>query len=229
MTDKEIDRLLKSVGTADHELDPAVAQRVSDLVLPKLEPVRPLPSAGVLAMAMQAVFVSVAIAGATVMGFNGLHVLNGAQGSLIFWVMGSLGRFAAGSAAAEMVPGSKRPVTPMLLLTSCIAGFIAVFALLFHDYRMDRFWFEGVRCLIVGLGFAAVAAFLLWLIVRRGMVVRTDAAGMAIGTLAGLSGLGMLESHCPILKSMHLMVWHVGVVLLSGLAGYWWGRWLRRA
>jgi len=44
MTDKEIDRLLKSAGTADHALDPAVAQRVSDLVLPKLEPVKPLPS-----------------------------------------------------------------------------------------------------------------------------------------------------------------------------------------
>jgi hypothetical protein len=42
--------------------------------------------------------------------------------------------------------------------------------------------------------------------------------------LEGLAGLGLLESHCAILKAVHLMVWHIAVIPLSGLAGYLIGR-----
>jgi hypothetical protein len=123
-----------------------------------------------------------------------------------------------------MVPGSKTLVDPRILLASCTVAFVVVFAILFHDYRMGRFFSEGIACLGAGLFQAAATGILLWLVLRRGLILNPVAAGVAAGTLAGLAGFGMLELHCPILKAMHLMVWHTAVIPLSGLAGYLAGR-----
>ena len=45
------------------------------------------------------------------------------------------------------------------------------------------------------------------------------AAGLSVGTLASLAGVAMLELHCANLEALHVMVWHVGVIPLSGAAG----------
>jgi len=58
------------------------------------------------------------------------------------------------------------------------------------------------------------------LILRRGFVMERGMAGIAAGTLAGLTGLGMLELHCPNLKAIHVIVWHVAVVIVSGILGF---------
>jgi hypothetical protein len=57
-----------------------------------------------------------------------------------------------------------------------------------------------------------------WML-RRGFVLDWRAAGIAAGTLSGLAGLGMLELHCANLKAIHVIVWHVAVVLVSGMLG----------
>jgi len=49
-------------------------------------------------------------------------------------------------------------------------------------------------------------------------------AGLAAGTLSGLTGLAMLELHCSNLKAIHVMFWHVAVVVASGLLGLVIGR-----
>jgi hypothetical protein len=36
------------------------------------------------------------------------------------------------------------------------------------------------------------------------------------GTLAGVT---MLELHCPLFEVLHVVVWHIAVLPLSGLAG----------
>ncbi|HWB97785.1 MAG TPA: NrsF family protein, partial [Bryobacteraceae bacterium] len=43
--------------------------------------------------------------------------------------------------------------------------------------------------------------------------------GVAAGAFAGLAGIGMLELHCPNLAAMHVMVWHVAVLVVSGILG----------
>jgi hypothetical protein len=224
VTDKEVDSILKRAAEIPHAVDGAVVQQVSQMVLRSLRPVRPLPSPGVLALGLQVIFIIVAILGATLLGFNGVHVLTGAESALLFWVLGSVARLASSAGAAEMVPGSKTLIDPWILLASCTGVFAVVFLVLFHDFRLDRFVAEGINCLAIGLLDAGTAGFLLWLVLRRGLILHPIAAGVAIGTLAGLAGLGMLELHCPILKAMHLMVWHIAVIPLSGLAGYLAGR-----
>jgi hypothetical protein len=47
---------------------------------------------------------------------------------------------------------------------------------------------------------------------------------MAAGALSGLTGLAMLELHCPNLKAIHVMVWHLAVVIVSTVLGFTIGR-----
>ena len=96
---------------------------------------------------------------------------------------------------------------------------MALFAALFGGYAMDGFVPEGVACLRAGLLHALPAAAGTWLILRRGMAVNRTAAGAAAGTLAGLAGVAMLELHCPNLRAIRVMAWHVAVVPISAGAG----------
>jgi len=221
VTDNEMDDFLKSAALP--EVEGAVVDRITGKVLSSLEPVRRLPSAGVIALGLVFVLIVVATFGATFLGFS--QVLSVSERVLIFWLVGSLAAWTAAASAAAMVPGSRSRLDPRILLAIGTAAFFLVFPILFHDYRFDRFFSEGISCLLNGLFAAAVAGVLLWLVVRRGVFLNPPAAGVAIGTLAGLAGLAMLELHCPILKAMHLMVWHTAVIPLSALVGYLIGRW----
>ena len=94
-----------------------------------------------------------------------------------------------------------------------------MFALVFRDYRTDHFISAGVACLLTGLLLAIPAAFLSWLLLRRGFAVNPLAAGLVGGALAGLSGVTMLELHCANFQALHVLVWHTAVVPVSAAAG----------
>jgi hypothetical protein len=95
----------------------------------------------------------------------------------------------------------------------------AVFALLFTDYGSENFVSQGVACLKAGLLHAIPTAVISWWILHRGFAVNSLAAGIAVGTLSGLAGVGMLELHCSNFEAPHVMIWHTGVLALSGAAG----------
>jgi hypothetical protein len=225
VTNDEVNNIIERAADVPHEVDPAVMERVSKVVLPSLQPVRPLQSPGVIALGLQTIFLVIAIFGATFAGNNGFRVLSAIESILIFGALSVLARLAASSAAAEMIPGSKRLFEPRILLAICSAAFVVIFPILFYDYRLDRFFSEGISCLLTGVLYAAITGGLIGLVIRRGLILDPIAAGVAVGTLSGLTGLGMLELHCPILKAMHLMIWHTAVIPFSGLAGYLAGKW----
>jgi hypothetical protein len=96
---------------------------------------------------------------------------------------------------------------------------LAVFAILFRDYRTDHFMSQGVVCLTVGLLHAIPVALASWFLLRRGFAVNPVAAGFVAGTLAGLAGVTMLELHCANFQAAHVMLWHTAVMPVSGAAG----------
>lgn len=204
---------------APAQVDPALLERISGSVLPGLRPVRPLPRPWVFIAALLLIFAAVAVAGASHLGMYGIRKLSNVERASIFPVLGLLAWLAAAASVTEMVPGSRRRLSPVALLLSASLVLVAVFALLFHDYSMDRFVSQGVRCLEAGLLYAVPAALLTGLLLRRGFVLDSVAAGIAAGAFAGLAGVGMLELHCPNLAAMHVMVWHVAVLLVSGVLG----------
>jgi hypothetical protein len=217
--DREIDEILKQAAQAPHDVDPAVLDRVARSIGSSLGPVRPLPPAWVLAGGLALISVAVALAGAARLGLYGIRKLSVLENALIFPALGILILLAATAFVGEMIPGSRRRVTPRFLLGAGSLALLAVFAVLFRDYRTERFVSQGVACLIAGLLHAMPAALASWLLLRRGFAVNSVAAGVVAGTLAGLAGVTMLELHCANFEAPHVMLWHTAVMPVCAAAG----------
>jgi hypothetical protein len=217
--DREIDEILKQAAQPPHDVDPALLDRVAKSIESSMRPVRPLPPAWLLASGLVLICAAVALAGAARSGFYGIQKLSVLERALIFPTLGILIWLAATICVSEMIPGSRRRVAPGALLGVGSLVLLAVFAVLFRDYRTDHFVSEGVTCLTAGLLHAIPTALASWLLLRRGFAVNSVAAGLVTGTLAGLAGVTMLELHCANFQAPHVMLWHTAVMPLSGAAG----------
>lgn len=228
MNDREIDRALEAASSRlGQAVDPGLLERIPAGILTDLTPVRPLPAPWILAARLVALAALAAVAFAAKVGFYGLHKLGAGESALIYTALAILIWLAAMANAAAMVPAARPLIRPLPLVVAATAALAGIFALIFDDKSTVDFVQRGIPCLRAGLLDAVPAALLVWLVVRRGLVLQAAAAGAAAGALAGLAGVLMLELHCPILEAPHAMVWHVAVIPLSALAGMAVG-WLRR-
>lgn len=221
MTPDEIDRILAEEATraVPRGTGEAVIQRAEGAILQDLHPVRPLAPAGVLTTALVAVFMVFAILSAWLLGVNGLPVLSAVQRALILPALVGAAWLAAAACVHEMIPAAGRSLGAIALALAS-AGFPLLFALIFQNYSSRDLVKEGVPCLVAGLCVAVPTAVPIAWILRRGFVLRWSSAGLPAGVLSGLAGLAMLELHCANLKAIHVIIWHVAVVLCSGLLGF---------
>ena len=219
MNDKEIDGILKNAKAVTGDPDPEVLRRIADSIVPSLRPVRPLPPAWRMTGALIAVCAAVSLAGALRVGLVGFDKMDLAQRVAVFSGLAILVWAAARAMVAEMIPGSRRTVAPVVLLAMSCVALAGLFALMFHDSSIENFVSIGLNCLLTGLLHAVPAALLSWLVLRRGFAMNSVAAGLLAGMLGGLAGVGMLELHCPNFETAHLVVWHTAVVLLSAVLG----------
>jgi len=215
--DREIDDILQKAAHAHPDPAPALLDRIAASIEPTLRPVRPMPSAWVLAVGLGLIYLAVAVAGAARLGFYGVHKMTGVQ-TLIFAALAILAGRVAMAWNSEMTPGSRRQESSAALLAIACALLLALFAILFPDLHTVRFM-PGVSCLKAGLLAAIPAAVAGWLLMRRGFAVNPASAGLAAGTLAGLAGVTMLEFHCPNFQLWHVVVWHTAVLPTSAAAG----------
>ena len=142
----------------------------------------------------------------------------GQRGS-IFPLLLAAAWLAAVSGARAMRPASGAPLC-WIALAFAVGVFPVLFSLIFSGYGTLNFVHEGVPCLVAGLCVAIPTGLACAWILRLGFVLNWSRSGLAAGVLSGLTGLGMLELHCPNLKAIHVMVWHVAVVVVSGLVGW---------
>lgn len=219
MSDKDVDDVLQQAAATIPPVDPALLDRISGSIGPTLSPVRPLQPPWLLVTALVIVCIGVASLGGTLLGLHGIHKMSAAEIALIFPVLGVLIWLAAAVSVKQVIPGSRHLMTPLASVAIGCAALIAVFALLFQDWRSERFISQGVACLSAGLMLGIPAAFLSWLVLRRGFATNPLVAGFAQGALAGLAGVSMLELHCQNFETLHVMVWHTAVLPLAGAAG----------
>ena len=184
-----------------------------------LRPVRPLPPMWAITLAFLSLSIALAAAAGAVLGLSGVSALTQGQRALIFPTLLATAWLAAVACSREMCPaaGSKLG-TPVLVLAT--VGLPSLFAIVFHGYDFRGLIAEGTPCLVAGMIVSIPTGILLAFILRRGFVMDWSMAGVAAGTLAGLTGLGMLELHCHNLKAIHVIAWHVAVVVLSGVLGF---------
>ncbi len=217
MTDAEIDEILERGAVAPYQMDPALRSRVSTS-MSDLRPVRPVSPVWMLA-SLLSISALIAIASASALGLYGITKLSIPEIGTIFSALGIFTWLAATMSVGEMIPGSRRWMSPAMLLALILIGSIAVEAVLFRNYAMDAFVPAGIPCLRAGLVVAIPAGVGSWLVLRRGFAVNPRSAGLAAGTLAGLAGVMMLELHCPNFLAPHVMVWHTAVIPISALMG----------
>lgn len=219
MRDAEIDEALERAARAAHPLPAALLKGIADSIGPTLAPVRPLPPGWLLAGGLAFFGVAVALVGALRLGFAGFEALSLASRIAVFVALALLGWLASVRMVAEWIPGSRQRITGTALLALISLALLAVFGLLFRDYRTEHFVSAGIGCLSTGLLYAVPAALLgVWWL-RRGWVVSPASAGLVAGVFAGLAGLALLELQCTNFQAFHVLVWHVMVVPLSGVAG----------
>lgn len=221
MTPDEIDKILAKA--ANQALSPSAdrtaIERVESAILNDLRPVRPLAPPWAFMLTFVALFAAFAAASASALGLHGIRVLNDGQRALIFPMLLAAAWLAAVACTREMRPAAGSRLGALALIFTVVV-FPVVFSLIFHDYSARNFVPEGIPCLVAGLCVAIPTGLVIAWILRRGFVLDWSMAGIAAGTLSGLAGLGMLELHCPNLKAIHVMVWHMAVVIVSGILGF---------
>jgi hypothetical protein len=232
LNDREIDELLKGAqNDAQFQQGPGAEtlERIAESIAGSIgagplgagsmRPVRPLPPRWMLAGGVALICAVVAVAGAAGLGFSGIAKMSTLEGTAVFSVLVILVLAAASELVSAMIPGSRRRISSGGLLAVAGLGLAAVLALCFREYQTTYFMHAGLVCLAIGLLHAIPAGLLSWLVLRRGFAVDPVSAGLAAGTLAGLAGVGMLELHCSNFQTAHVLVWHLGVLLVSGGLG----------
>jgi len=202
-----------------------VLGRIGASLAESMRPVHPLPSRQLLAGGVASICAVVALIGATGLGFFGIAKMNALERLAVFLALGILVLVAARELVSTMIPGSRRRFSSGGLVAVTGLCLATVLAECFHDYQTTHFIHAGLVCLGIGLLHAIPAGLLSWLVLRRGFAVDAVSAGLAVGTLAGLAGVGMLELHCPNFQAAHLLVWHLGVLLASAGLGALCGSW----
>jgi hypothetical protein len=225
MKPDEIDHILAQAaqGAVPPGADRAAIERAQSAVLHDLRHVHPLAPVWVFTLGLIALFGFLGTVAATGLGLHGLHVLSPVQRAQIFLALLVAAWLAAIGCARAMRPASGLRLGPLALIAAT-AGFPVLFSVTFRGYGTGNFVHEGIPCLVAGMCVAIPTGLVVALILRRGFVMDWSSAGIAAGALSGLTGLAMLELHCPNLKAIHVMVWHVAVVLLSGALGWAIGR-----
>ena len=228
MIDQEIDDILRRAAVPE-EVDPAVLQRIAASIRTDLHPVRAMPPVWLLRSVLFLICAAVALLGAARAGFIGLHNLSVPDRALIFPLLAVLIGVTAVDCVSEVIPGSRRFVSPALLLLAGTLSLLILFGSIFHDHGTKNFLSQGLDCLGTGLLHAIPTALASGLLLRRGLAVNPRAAGAVTGMLAGLAGLTVLELHCPDFQVLHVMIWHIAVVVISAAAGAWIGARINRA
>ncbi len=224
MTPEEIDKILGEPAGRPLPSDAsAAARKARSAIIGDLHPVRPLPALWILTLLFAGAFATVAVVSGSLLGAHGFHALGDLERAAIYPTLIALALVAAVACSRQMRPagGSRLGVIALLLALAC---FPAVASAIFRGYSTVNLVAEGIPCLRAGLLVALPTGILITWILRRGFVLDWSAAGLAGGVLSGLTGLGMLEVHCPNLKAIHIMVWHLGVVVVSAALGLAVGR-----
>jgi hypothetical protein len=215
------ERLVRELGKGGQAGQPSPEQlhRIKSTLLADLNPAKPLPPANVLVLALMFILVVIAAVGGAALGIAGWTALSLLQKITVFTALAAGAGALACTTARLMVPGTRLTRSPYLYVFAVLGLMAAVCITLFDPHEESTFVSTGLVCLRIGLECTVSATVLFWLLLRRGAILNPILMGATAGALAGLSGLAVLELFCPNLNEYHILVWHLGSVLVSTVGG----------
>jgi hypothetical protein len=205
--------------SGDPQMDSSQIERLQEMIVEDLRPVRPLLPSWVFVAAFALIFVGLSYLGASYLGAYGWFVLMPGQKIAVFATLAASAALLAFSLVRQMVPGQQSLLRPGLLPVALFVLLCVVVASVFQVRIDHHFLRAGEACLKAGVPYAIPAALVFWLILRRGAILSPRVVGAIAGMLAGLVSTTVLEVHCPNLNVWHILVWHVGIALLGAIAG----------
>jgi hypothetical protein len=211
--------MVEALTLPEAHLDRERIDQIQELITASLKPVRPLPSDRRLIWNLLAFFVAFSLIAAIPVGYNGFHVLNAYQRFAYYAVILLCATWFSITTVQEMIPGSKRKANPPWTMVAATLSLALLVSVLFHNFDLDRFVPLGIPCLRLGSICALVSGALSWFTLRKAFFASPVAASATVGFFAGLAGVAVLALHCPIQNSAHIIVWHLGAMVLGGLGG----------
>jgi hypothetical protein len=212
----------------DEPLDPAVAERIAAQLAASSKPVRPLPSNAVLTGIGLTIFAGVAAVVAWAVGFKAIAALDSGEMAAYYGVIAVLAILFARAVIERMIPGEIRIIRAWTLAIGGVSILAILMAGLFVDHGTDHFVARGIPCLRLGVITGLISGAIGWRFLQRGFLASPYETLTLYGFFAGLTGVATLALHCPIRNSLHFLVWHLGAMVLAGLAGMLLGRFADR-
>jgi hypothetical protein len=201
------------------EPDPARMAVIRKRIAESATPVRPMRSNTALMLLCAGVFALLSVLFALPLGFPGFMAMSMNERWLDYPVIILLAMVLAGIVAQQMIPGTRRVMQPWAGVLTAILLLSLIAFVQFPDIETRDFLRSGIPCLTVGTLCAIPAGALTWTLMRRGFATDPVPAAIAGGAFSGLLGVAVLALHCPIFNAPHIIVWHIGVVAVTSLAG----------
>ena len=189
--------------------------RVAESMRAGLRPVRPLASRSTYAVILSVILICAFGLAASSMVAYGWEEMGPKETTLVLVALGLGAAVCVRSLLKQMTPSGLYQVRPELLPTLVVGALALGSAVLFHFEREETFWSDAWICLKIGLSIAVPTAALVWLVIRRGLILSPVLTGGTAGVLAGLVGASALEVHCPNLDAWHILVSHLGVAVCA--------------
>jgi len=215
-------RLLRALQCRLQEKDAltsAELEQLQTIATKNLRPIRPLPPSWLFLVAFFLVFIGLSAASLAYLHSSGWHMLMPVQKIAVFTTLAASSSLLAFSLVRQMTPGKRWPLRPGWLPVALFVLLCLVVTSVFQVRLEVDFLRAGEACMKAGLPYALPAAFIFWLLLRRGAILSPLAAGATAGMLAGLVSTTVLEVHCPNFDLWHILAFHVGIALLGMLAG----------
>jgi len=214
----ELYRWISAEVTAG-EAAPALYSKIRRTLQSTLEPVSPLPLTRALATQFLVAFGLFALPISGILGFAGFHRMGLVQLIGVALILAVGAAALSISLAWQMTPGSLKRFSTSVAVVVLAAGFLGCVGILFPWRTPTAFVAQGWPCSVMGASIAVPAAALFWLLVRRGAPLSRETLGGALGAIAGLLGVTVLQFSCSRQEAIHLLVWHGGVLVVTTLTG----------
>ena len=211
---------LKQLFTEGEPLAAANIEKMAATLAASAAPVRPLPSNAVLWAISFGIFAALSLVIAAAVKLYAIQVLSVSQMFLYYGLVFLLAAFFSRAIVEQMIPGAVRLIRSSVLAIVGMSALVLLIIAMFENLGTDHFVIHGIPCLRLGLISALLSGFLGWRLLDRGYLVSPPETITVYGLFAGLVGVSVLALHCPILNSLHILVWHLGAMLIAGLLGF---------
>lgn len=211
--------LVEALEQQEYHVEAEVISKITATLTGQLSPVAPLPSDGALTLLIFVFFVAFCLIVTATVGFFGYAAMTGAEKAVYYGIIAIFGLLFSNATVASAIPAAKVRVPAYLLIFASVVVTALAVSLMFPSIKPEQFVRRGLPCLRLGCICAALFGVLAGLVLRRGYVTDRWRTALVVSCFAGFSGVVVLALHCPILNTLHIVVWHLGTVAVSALVG----------